>query len=124
MGAREAVATGPPSPRRATVGEKPAEYVVKLDVPDFGRDELTLETVGRRVTVRGNHLEQGGGGDEFRLHERLEESFRLPDDADPDCISAVYNRGELEVHVRRKVLRHQSVPIERANLAGTGPQGC
>jgi HSP20 family molecular chaperone IbpA len=126
MGAKDVVATDRPSPCQATVREQPAEYLVEFDVSGFAQDELTLEATGRQITVRGDHPEPDEGGAELRLHEPqpLEESLRLPDDADPERISAVYDHGALEIHVRRRPFRSRSVPIERAYLASTGPQGC
>jgi HSP20 family molecular chaperone IbpA len=117
------VATGHPSRRRVSVREKPAEYVVAMDVADFARDELMVEAAGHVVTVRGDH----GASDDaepFVLHERLDESFRLPDDASSERVSAVYRRGALEIHAGRRRLTRRTVPVERDSLAGSVPQGC
>ena len=48
----------------------------------------------------------------FRLQERLEETFRLPDDADPDLMKAFYAHGTLELHVPRREIEPRRVPIE------------
>lgn len=108
----------------ATVHEEPAEYLIELDVSDFALDELLVEATGWRITVRGDQLETDeDDGKAFRLHERLEESFRLPDDADPDRIRAVYKHGTLEIHARRRKLTRRLVSIERDYLVDPTPKG-
>jgi HSP20 family molecular chaperone IbpA len=99
------------------VREEADEYVVQLDVSDFTEGELELETVGQRVTVRGAQREDAAVAEEaFRLHERLEESFRLPDDADAGAITACYVHGTLELRVPRLRLEPRAVPIEHDPL--------
>jgi HSP20 family molecular chaperone IbpA len=89
------------------------EYVIELDVSDFAESELSIEALGPRLTVRGEHTETGGERREpFRLHERLEESFRLPDDADDDLLEVVYDHGTLEIHAPRTRLEPRSLPID------------
>ena len=97
----------------ANVRADPGEYVIQLDVSDFTENELSVEALGPRLTVRGEQLQRSAdGGEPFWLHERLEESFRLPDDADADRLEAVYKHGTLEIHARRTKLEPRSVPIE------------
>lgn len=100
-------------PSHANVREDASEYVVKLDVSDFTETELTVETLGPVVTVRGDQLETGGDeGRAFCLHERLEETFRLPDDAAPDRVRAFFEHGTLELRARRRPLAPHTVPVE------------
>jgi HSP20 family molecular chaperone IbpA len=112
-------------PPHASVREEPAEYLIKLDVSGFVEDELTVETAGSRITVRCDQLEtEEDDGKAFRLHERLEESFRLPDDADAEHARAVYKHGTLEIHARRRQPMRRLVPIERDHLVDPTPKGC
>ena len=62
--------SGPPP--EASVERAADEYVVRLAVPGFARQELEVEVTGRRVTMRGDQLETGIDEGPFRLHERLE----------------------------------------------------
>ena len=79
------VGNGHQLPAHANVREDNGEYLIELDVADFTESELTVEALGRRLTVRGDQVETSeDDGEPFRLHEHLEESFRLPDDADVD----------------------------------------
>lgn len=99
----------------AHVRREPDEYVIDLDVADFSGDELSIEALGLCITVRGDQRElPGDDGKAFRLHERLEESFRLPDDADPERITVYHKNRALEIHARRLSLEPRRLPIERA----------
>jgi HSP20 family molecular chaperone IbpA len=113
MAAMRAVGNGHKLPRHAHVREKPGEYLIELHVPDFTENELAIEARGPQMTVRGDQLETTeDDGRAFRLHERLEESFRLPDDADADQIKVFYKHGKLEIHAPRTRLEPHPVPIQ------------
>jgi len=107
------VGTGRRRPSHASVHEHDAEYLIQLDVADFAEAELTVEALGRRLTVRGDQVETAeDNGDAFRLHERLEESFLLPDDADVEQLRVVFKHGVLEIHAPRAPLELRRLPIE------------
>ncbi|MDF2749962.1 MAG: Hsp20/alpha crystallin family [Gaiellaceae bacterium] len=117
MAAMRMAGSGHGLPAHANVREEAREYVVQLDVSDFTEAELEVETVGQRVTVRGAQRATPADAEEaFRLHERLEESFRVPDDADAGAIAAFYVHGTLELRVPRRWLEPRAVPIEHAPL--------
>ena len=120
MAVMRAVGTGHRLPAHARVREDGCEYVIELDVSDFLESELTVEAVGPHVTVHGDQvLEHGDDSVALRLHERLEESFRLPDDADADLMKVFYTHGRLEIHAPRTRLEPRAVPIEhRSPYAG------
>lgn len=102
---------------RARVRVDPDEYVIELDVPDFEANELSVEMLGRVITVRANqHSLPGDSHTAFRLHERLEESFRLPDDADPERTSVLYVRHMLEVRAPRVHLEPRQLTIGRSHF--------
>jgi len=100
--------------------------VIELDVSDFTEGELAVEVLGPRLTVRGNQLPSAA--DEtapLRLHERIEESFRLPDDAAADQIKVFYKHGTLEIRAPRVKLVPRLVPIERpAFLVNADAEPC
>ena len=114
MAVMRTVGNGHTLPPHARVRADTGEYVIELDVSDFTESELTIEALGPVVTVRGDQLAaKGDEGLAFRLHERLEESFRLPDDAEPEQMKAFYKHGTLELHAPRAPLARHAVPIER-----------
>ena len=105
-----------------SIRDEPSEYVIVLDVSDFEQHELRLEVVGREIVVLGEH--PSDGDTPFRVHRRLEESFRIPDDADAERIGAVYTKDALEIHVRREHGGRRGVPIARDYLGSSTPKGC
>lgn len=109
-------------PSHANVHETDCQYVVKLDVADFSRDELTVELLGPCLTVRGEQrpvaAEDNGP---FRLRERLEETFRLPDDVDLDALRVSHAHGWLEIRAPKKPLRTRIVPVETTHAVTGNP---
>ena len=113
MGVMRAVGTGHRPSANAKVRLDAREYVIELDVSDFLESELEVELMGARITVRGDQSQDpGDDGIPFRLQERLEESFRLPDDVDTDRIKVWHGHGTLEIRAPRSRLEPRAVPIE------------
>ena len=113
MAPMKAVGNGHRLPAHANVRTRGDEYVIELDVADFTEPEITVEAVGPQLTIRGDQLDTNDDGDTpFRLHERLEETFRLPDDADVDGVKVFYTHGTLEIHAPRRTLVPRCLPIE------------
>ena len=109
---------------RIRVTEEPAEYLIELDVSGFTEQELSLGTFGHRLTVIGDQESRRDLDGGPHVARRLEESFRLPDDADVDRVEAFHADGALEIHVRRRPLRSRRVAIERKYLVDPTPKGC
>jgi HSP20 family molecular chaperone IbpA len=108
------VGTGHQLSERARVRRDPDEYVIELDVSDFSDHELSIEALGPSITVRGDQRQlPGDEGKPFRIHERLEESFRLPDDADLAQIAVYHKHHALEIHAPRTRLEPRRLPIVR-----------
>jgi HSP20 family protein len=113
MAAMRAVGTAHRLPAHANVREDGREYLIELDVSEFLESELVVDVLGRRVTVHGDQVqEQDDDKVAFRLQERLEETFRLPDDADPELMHAFYAHGMLELHVPRREIERRRIPVE------------
>lgn len=126
MAVMRSAGTGHRPPGRANARDDGDEYVIELDVSDFLESELAVDVVGLRVTVRGDQAQEPHDDDDgaLRLHERLEESFRLPDDADADAMKVFHVHGALEIHVPHTTLGPRRVPIEhRSPFAGNPDAG-
>ena len=137
MGVMRAVGTGHRPPANAKVRADAREYVVELDVSDFLESELDVELVGTRISVRGNQSQDpGDDGIPFRLQERVEESFRLPDEstrtdqglvwAPRRCESARRDRGSSLARCRsgtglRTSAAPTRCPAERRRDVGCNP---
>lgn len=113
MAVMRAVGNGHRLPTHAHVRDEGDAYAIRLDVADFAESELSVEALGPRVTVRGDQLETvEDNGSAFRLHEQLEESFRLPDDAAADQVKVFYKHGALEILAPRTRLEPRRLPIK------------
>ncbi|MGZ8702991.1 MAG: Hsp20/alpha crystallin family protein [Gaiellaceae bacterium] len=115
MAAMKAVGNGGRRPAHARVQEELGEYVVELGVPDFAESELTVDLQGRTITVRGDQVEaEDEDGKPFRLHERVEESFRLPDDVDANGVHATLQHRTLQIHAPRGFAAPRRIEIDHA----------
>ena len=85
----------------ASVAEAPCGYTVRLPDRGFAHDELELDISDSVLTVRGEQTKTPADGSSFVLHERLEESFELPADADTHHVTANYADGALVVEIPR-----------------------
>jgi HSP20 family molecular chaperone IbpA len=125
MSAMATIGPRRPVPPHAYVSEDPAGYVIQFDVSDFAPNELAVDVIGSHVVVTAEQPEHDeDAGKPFALHERIEESLRLPEDADPDYVRAIYNAGTLELHARRRRQTRHHVSIERTYLVDPTPKGC
>jgi HSP20 family protein len=117
MAVTHAVRNGNRLPANANVTTEPDRYLIRFDVADFTPDELSIEAVGRHLTVLGDQYETVDDHDRpFRMHERLEEWFSLPDDADVERLRATYRHGTLEVCAPRRRVGPRRIQIEDTAL--------
>jgi HSP20 family molecular chaperone IbpA len=111
-----------PLPLHARVRLTEDEYVIELDVADFTGAELAVEALGPVITVRGEQIEtEADAGLPFRIRERLEETFRLPDDVDLSTLEALQKHGVLELRVLRTQLEPRILPIGSGRGAVINP---
>jgi HSP20 family protein len=101
MAAMRSMGLAPVLPPNAHVDELNDEYVIHLSVPGFALEELEINLADRVVTVCGDQT-QRADPEPFRIHERLEERFELPEDVDAALVTASYSHGQIELHAPRK----------------------
>ena len=77
-------------PANATMVETESEYLVDVDVSGIARGDLDVEIEDHVVTIHGESASYA-----------LDESIRLPLDADVEWPRALYEPGRLELHVPR-----------------------
>jgi HSP20 family molecular chaperone IbpA len=81
------------------VVEKADEYVVELDIAEFTQEEIAVSVDDDVVTVTGDQVRSP---DEWlSLSERLEETFRLPPDANAEVLRVEFHEGGVAIHVPR-----------------------
>jgi HSP20 family molecular chaperone IbpA len=114
MAFMQTVGNGQQRSPHASVREQSGEYVIELEVAGFTESELVVEAYGRRLTVRGDQVETAeDDGKAFRLRERLEESFLLPDDAEVGETKVFFKHRTLEIHTPRTQVERRLLSIER-----------
>ena len=99
----EDVGVAPAPLPAADVYETKDEFVVELEVPGYDNDELRIEVSDHTLRVTGERSEATDEKQKsFRLRERLEHEFerqfQLPIEADAKHVTAVFEKGVLELH--------------------------
>lgn len=94
--------TSPQAPGVARY-EDEQSYRLRLDLPGFRREEvsLTLEKHDLSVTAESDR--------EDAFHERFEQTYRLPEDVDPEGITAKLEHGVLDLTLRKLSREDQGV---------------
>ena len=98
-------------PPHAHLTEETTEYVITLDVSDFTEREVSVDVIARRVVVRGEQTRVAEKELPFAIDEHLEESFLLPDDAEPSQVTASYSHGTLCIRVPRRGADHPHLRV-------------
>jgi HSP20 family protein len=94
-------------------------YVVELELPGLGREDVAIQAEGDQVLVRGERRpDLGGRPDSFHRLERrygpFARGFRFSEEVDPDRIEAVFDDGLLRLTVPKARARTTRVRVERA----------
>jgi HSP20 family protein len=104
----------------ADVVETPEAYVVELELPGLGRDDVLIQAQGDELVVRGERRPAATGGPVFHRLERrygkFARGFRFAEEVDPDRIKAEFKDGLLRLEVPKVRPRGGTrVRIERAD---------
>ncbi len=89
------------------IHEESEKFVITADVPGLTSDDIEIFVEHDRVTIKGERkLERRVEDKEFGRFERLEgsfqRSFKLPDNADLDQVSASNRDGVLEIVIKKQ----------------------
>ncbi|MBI5572851.1 MAG: Hsp20/alpha crystallin family protein [Desulfomonile tiedjei] len=81
--------------------ETPDSYVINMELPGVGKDNIHIEVRGRRLTIAGERTEATREPAAYhtveRAHGAFERSFELPADADVEDAEAKYVDGVLTI---------------------------
>lgn len=102
--------TGFPSMRSSmpavNLSENDNSYTVDLVAPGYKKEDFRLKVNDDVLTISAetkNERTEGGGGREYSRREytcsSFTRSFRLPDNAKDDSISAKYDNGILQINI-------------------------
>ena len=93
-------------------------YVFRFDMPGVPKDAIHIDVEDNVLTVSSERNEAFTGDESKTVYRRevvtgkLERSFRLPDDADAEKVTASYADGVLEVRVARaEAAQPRRIPI-------------
>ena len=90
------------------VRETEKTYVLEMELPGFDEKNIEIRLDANKLTIESKNEEQKNEGDDKRylLRERrlssINRSFMLPENADPEGISACYKNGILSLVVNKK----------------------
>jgi len=88
----------------ADVVETPDAYVVDVELPGLGRDDVVIQAQGDEIVVRGERrLDPASRPESFHRLERrygpFARSFRFSEEVDPDRIAAEFEDGLLRLEI-------------------------
>lgn len=90
----------------ANVKENENNFEIELAAPGFKKEEITAEVVDCVLTVSGESkseeetTEENYTRKEFQ-HKSFSRSFSLPDNANPDAVTAKYENGLLKLQIAK-----------------------
>ncbi|HXK09584.1 MAG TPA: Hsp20/alpha crystallin family protein [Vicinamibacteria bacterium] len=104
----------------ADVVETPDGYVVDVELPGLGREDVVIQAQGDELVVRGERRLDGANRPEsfHRLERRygpFARSFRFAEEVDPDRITAEFEDGLLRLEVPKACPRSTRVRAERGD---------
>jgi HSP20 family protein len=102
----------------ADVFETPEAYVVEVELPGLGKDDVFVQAHGDELVVRGERRPSSAGRPEafHRLERRygpFARAFRFGDEVDPDRITAEFTDGLLRLEVPKVPRTSARVRVER-----------
>jgi HSP20 family protein len=100
----------------ADVVEGPEAYVVEVELPGLGKDDVVVQAQGDELIVRGERRpDVGSRPDSFHRIERrygpFARSFRFSEEVDPDLIKADFEDGLLRLQVPKARARSTKVKV-------------
>ena len=103
----------------ADVFETPDAYIVEVELPGLGKDEIEIQAHGDELVVRGERRAcQTSRPEVFhrleRRHGPFARGFRFPEEVEPDRVGAEFADGLLRLSVPKARPRHTArVRVER-----------
>ena len=102
----------------ADVSETEAEYLIKAELPEVSKDDLSITVQEGVLTLAGERKQEKREDNEKvhrieRFHGTFSRRFTLPDDADEQAIRAESKEGVLVIHIpKHKVVQPQPRQIQ------------
>lgn len=95
---------------RVDVFEREGEYILEAEIPGYSEKDVEVRVKDSLLTISGQPVKPAESGQEgaprYLIRERrdtgFERSFKLPKDADPGQVTALYRNGILTLTIARK----------------------
>lgn len=89
-------------------------YDIELEVPGLTEKDLTIELQGEMLQIRGEKQETKESDDKHfyrveRRYGKFQRTLNLPNDANPDDITAELKNGVLRLTIARRAVAQQDV---------------
>ncbi|GHV90497.1 hypothetical protein AGMMS50268_10000 [Spirochaetia bacterium] len=93
------------------VREKEDAYLLEADLPGYDEKSIQVHMDGSNLTIESGRDDQRNvspekGKDTFLIRERrtssFSRSFKLPDNADPNAVSASFKNGILSLEIKKR----------------------
>jgi len=104
----------------ADVFETPDTYIVEIELPGLGRDEIEIQAQADQLVVRGERRASRTTRPEVfhrleRRHGPFARAFRFPEEVEPDRVGAEFADGLLRLSVPKAASRRSThVRVERS----------
>ena len=102
----------------ADVVETPEAYVVEVELPGLGKDDVVVQAQGDELVIRGERRPDRRPESFHRLERRygpFARAFRFSEEVDPDHIEAAFDDGLLRLSVPKARARPATrVRVERS----------
>ena len=93
-------------------------YVLEAELPGFTTEDVDIELVENRLTLRGERRPMSEVRKKYRRHERaygrFERSFLLPALIDRDHVTAEMHHGVLTLRLPKRPAKPKRIPIREA----------
>ena len=86
------------------ITEDPKEYVIKAELPEVKKDEIKIGVQNDVLVISGERKYEKEEKDKKyhrieRAYGSFSRSFTIPEDADPEKVSAEFKEGVLQIHL-------------------------
>jgi HSP20 family protein len=93
----------------ADIRETDTSYILEAELPGYDEDGIEVNVDGGTLSIvskADKAKEKEDAGDRFLMRERrasaFSRAFRLPENADPETIQAVFKNGLLKLEVKKR----------------------
>jgi len=104
------------------IQETDKSYLLEMELPGFDEKNIEVHIDGANLTIESKNDETAEKKDEgknYLLRERRQasfiRSFKLPDNADPEAVNAVFKNGILTMEIKKRAeTQKRSITINAA----------